>query len=165
MRARSGQALLEFSLVASLTLVLVLGIMDFAYLFAGRVAAFQASEVAARFAATHPTAWSSAPAPGRDTIEGNLTLTSAPARISNDDAHLNISYALAANGALVTCGRYSASAGAFVPNSGYTQATCVAPGSVIMISATYDYVFITPMLRQLLTTVTIHATASALEAG
>jgi len=155
--------MVEFALVSMVLLVIVLGIFDFSYLFAGRTEAFQAGRVAARFAATHPTAWSASATPDRTTIEGNLIVTAVPARVPNDDAHITISYWLPGAGAAQQCGAWSVSASAFVPQAGYTQATCVLPGSLIRVHATYLYTFITPMLRATFGTVTMVVDAAALE--
>jgi Flp pilus assembly protein TadG len=162
-RHQAGQSLVEFALVSMLMLVVVLGIMDFSYLFTGRAAAYQATRVAARFAATHPTAWTSSANPDRTSIEGNLILAAIPARVPNDDTHLTISYLVPGAGSPTLCGSWSAGAGAFQPQPGYTQATCVVPGSLIRIQATYVYRFITPLLSASFNNVTITTQASALE--
>jgi len=157
-----GQALVEFALVSMLMLVFVLGVMDFGYLFAGRVSAYEATRVAARYAAVHPTAWSSAAAPGGNTIEGNLRLTAVPAQVPNDDAHITISYLVPGVGAAALCGQWSAASGTFQPQAGFTQATCVTTGRVVRIQATYLYRFITPFLKSTFGSVTINTDASAL---
>ena len=162
-RTGSGQAMVEFALVSLVLLVIVLGIIDFSYLFAGRTEAYQAARVAARFAATHPTAWTPSATPDQTTIEGNLTLTAVPARLLNDDTHITISYWLPGAGAAVQCGAYSAASAAFVAQAGYSQATCVLPGTLIKVHATYVYTFITPMLKATFQTVTLVVDASALE--
>ena len=161
-RPQKGQALVEFALVSLLLLVFVLGVFDFGYLFFGRVAAYQATRVAARFAATHPAAWTSSPSPDRTTIEGNLALSAVPASIPNQDSNLTISYLVPGAGAPALCGQWSVSSNAFVPQSGYTKATCVVAGNLVQVSATYIYRFITPMLRAAHGTVNISTQAEAL---
>ena len=52
--------MVEFALVSMLMLVFVLGVMDFGFLFAGRVSAYEATRVAVRYGAVHPVAWSAA---------------------------------------------------------------------------------------------------------
>jgi hypothetical protein len=146
-----------------LLLVIVLAIFDFSYLFAGRIEAYQAARVAARFAATHPTAWTASATPDRTSIEGNLTLVAVPANVVNDDAHVSISYWLPGAGSAQQCGAWSAAASAFVPNAGYTQATCLLPGTQIRVHASYDYRFITPMLKATFGSVAMAADASAQE--
>jgi Flp pilus assembly protein TadG len=159
---KKGQAMVEFALVSMLMLVFVLGVMDFGFLFAGRVSAYEATRVAVRYAAVHPTAWSAAAAPGGNTIEGNLILTSVPAKVPNDDSHLTITYLVPGVGAAALCGTWSASAGAFQPQAGYTQATCVVTGRMVRIQAKYLYTFITPFLKSTFGSITINTDASAL---
>lgn len=158
-----GQAMVEFALVSSLLIVFVLGIMDFAYLFSGRLAAYEAVRNAARYAVTHPTAWSNAASPPAASIEGHLVLASAPAQIANDDSHVNIAYYLPGSGTSTKCGEYSASSNSFTPVTGYTQATCVLPGTTIQVTATYKYTFVTPLLKATWTNLTITTTAAAME--
>jgi Flp pilus assembly protein TadG len=158
-----GQAMVEFALVSMLMLVFVLGVIDFGYLFAGRVSAYEATRVAIRYAAVHPTAWTSAAAPAGNTIEGNLILTAVPAKVPNDDAHLTISYLVPGPGTAVLCGTWSAvGAGSFVAQAGYTQATCVVSGRLVRIQAKYLYSFITPFLKSTFGSMTINTDASAL---
>ena len=154
--------MVEFALVSLLMITFVLGEIDFGYLFAGRVSAYEATRVAARYAAVHPTAWSSAAAPGGSTIEGNLLLTSVPARVPNDDLHLTISYLVPGTGGAVLCGKWNATAAAFQPQGGYSQATCVLAGNLVRIQATYVYSFITPLLKSTFGSMTINTDASAL---
>ncbi len=163
-RFSRGQALVEFALISIVLFAIVLGIIDFAFLFSGRSTAYQATRVAARFAATHPSAWTSAPRPDRTTIEGNLALTAVSASVQNDDAHLAISYARPGPGTTSTpCGRWSVTSNAFVPAPGFSQATCLLPGTIIEVKATYTYLFITPLLRGTLRSVTISTDATAYE--
>jgi Flp pilus assembly protein TadG len=158
-----GQAMVEFALVSTLLIVFVLGIIDFSYLFAGRLVAYEATRNAARYAATHPVAWSNAnPAPV-NSIEGHLVVTSAPAKITNDDAHVKIYYYIPGAGTLTKCGQYTALTGLFTASGTYTQATCVIPGTFIQITSTYTYTFITPMLKATWTNLTITTTAGAME--
>lgn len=159
----TGQAMVEFALVSMLLIVIVAGIMDFSYLFFGRSAAYQATRVAARFAATHPTAWSNAPAPGRATIEGQLLLTGVPAKLVNDDQHVTISYFVPGPGPATLCGQWSAQQNQFVPQPGQSQNSCVAAGHLVQVQATYTYLFITPMLRLSKGSVTISTQAAVLE--
>jgi hypothetical protein len=138
-------------------LVIFFGIMDFGYLFSGYVSAHNAVRGAARFGATHPSAWTNAyNPPDRTTIEGNLKLTAVPAVIPNDDSHVTINYIVPVTGSTtgVQCGRYLPSSG-FTAQNGYTQATCVTPGHLVQIQATYVYTFMTPMLSSAFHTVVI----------
>ena len=65
--------------------------------------------------------------------------------LPNADSNLLISYAIPGSGSATTCGRYSASSGTFVAVSGYTQSTCVVPGTLILVQLTYTYPFTTPL--------------------
>lgn len=163
MRRPRGQATVEFALVSLVFITIVLGIMDFAYLFSGRLAAYAAARNAARYAAAHPTSWSNASPPSPASIQGHLVLTAAPARVVNDDAHLVIGYYLPGTGPPTLCGTYSAAANAFIPAGGYTQDTCVQAGTLVQIKAIYVYTFITPFLKAAWTNLTITTTAAALE--
>jgi Flp pilus assembly protein TadG len=162
-RVSLGQATVEFSLVALVMLVMVLGIMDFAYLFAGRAICYQSTRVAARFAATHPTAWTATANPDRTTIEGNLKLTAVPASLPNLDANIYIDYLVPGSGTGTVCGHWTqAGGGSFAPVSGYTQATCVLRGNLVRVTANYRYNFITPMLKSSFSGINISTSSTAL---
>ena len=163
MRGRAGQSTVEFALVSLVFITIVLGIMDFSYLFAGRLAAYAAARNAARFATSHPTSWSNTSTPAAGSIQAALVLPATPARVVNDDAHVTIGYYLPGAGTGTLCGQYSASSNSFVPSGAYTQATCVKAGTVIQVRATYTYTFITPLLKATWTNLTITTTAAALE--
>ena len=163
MRSRAGQSTVEFALVSLVFITIVLGIMDFSYLFAGRLAAYAAARNAARYATSHPTSWSNAATPSDTSIQGHLVLPAAPARVVNDDAHVTIAYYLPGAGTETLCGQYSASSNTFVPTGSYTQATCVKAGTLVQVKSTYTYTFITPFLRAAWTNLTITTTAAALE--
>jgi len=75
----------------------------------------------------------------------------------------SISYWLPGSGAATQCGSYSVASSAFMPVSGYTQATCLLPGTTIRVHASYDYAFITPMLKATFGSVAVVVDASALE--
>lgn len=160
---RGGQALVEFALVSLLFFTFTLAIVDFGYLFASRVNAYAATRVAARYAATHPTAWTNAASPASNTIEYWLNLTQVEPKVPNDDAHVTIDYYVAGSGAETLCGNWSVSANAFQPQTGYTQATCVVAGSLIRVRATYLYGWITPLLHNTFPSVTISTDATVLE--
>ena len=155
--------MVEFALVSILLLTIVLGIIDFSFLFQGRTSAYQGTRVAARFAATHPSAWTNAASPDGTTIEGNLRLAAVSATVINDDAHLTISYARPGPGTATPCGQWSVTSNAFVPAAGFSQATCLVVGTIIEVKATYTYSFITPLLRATLRTVTISTDATSYE--
>jgi Flp pilus assembly protein TadG len=161
-----GQTTVEFALVAVILFVMLFAIFDFGVFFAGRITATNAARSAARYAATHPTAWSNANSPASNTIQGRLISGSVPAAISNDDSHVTISYIVPGVGAGTTCGHYSAASNSFVAATGYTQATCVVPGSLIQVSVRYIYTLASPALSALglsPTSITVNGVAAELE--
>lgn len=138
--------MVEFAITSMLFLTIVFGTMDFAYLFASKVAVTNAVRAAARYAAANSSAWNNTANPPANTIEGKLKVAAVPATIINDDSHITISYSVPGLSGGTTCGQYSASSGAFTPAAGYTQATCVSSGNVVSVTAIYSYSFLTPML-------------------
>ena len=164
MRTRAkGQSLVEFALVSMLFFIFVFAIIDLGFLFAGRVNCYASARAAARYAATHPTAWSNAATPAATTIEGQLNQVALQPKVTNDDAHVTISYYVLGAGSPTLCGSYSAASNSFVAQAGYTQATCVVAGDLIRVRATYTYNFITPFLRGWFPPVSIATDASVLE--
>lgn len=163
---QSGQATVEFALVVIALFVMLFAIFDFGLFFAGRITATNAARSAARYGATHPTAWSNSSAPPANTIQGRLVSGSVPAAVVNDDGHVTISYIVPGVGAGTTCGQYSAASNSFVAATGYTQATCVIPGSLIQVHVRYVYTLASPALSALGLnpgSLTVDATAAELE--
>jgi Flp pilus assembly protein TadG len=164
MRSRQGQAMVEFTLVATLFLLVLLAIIDFSWLFTVRTQTFQAARAGARYAAVHPTAWSNAPNPSNATIEGQLRANLSTTSLPNDDAHIAITYWVPGSGSSETeCGHYSATSNRFVPAGTYTQGTCLLPGTLIQVQATYTYTFITPLLKATLPGPSITALGAVME--
>lgn len=141
--------MVEFALVATLLMVFILGIIDISWLLTTRTQSYQAAREGARYAATHPVAWSNAANPGSNTIEGQIRATITTVNLPNDDSHISISYWIADGTSTGTkCGHYSAASNSFVADkSGATQASCVVPGAIIQVTTTYAYSFITPLLK------------------
>jgi Flp pilus assembly protein TadG len=163
---QGGQATVEFALVAIILFVMLFAILDFGTFFAGRITATNAARTAARYAATHPTAWSNAASPPNNSIQGRLVSAAVPAQIQNDDTHVTISYIVPGAGAGINCGHYSAAAGGFVATAGYTQATCVVPGSLVQVQVHYVYTLASPALTALGLdpgSITVDGTAAELE--
>jgi Flp pilus assembly protein TadG len=161
-----GQTTVEFALVAIILFVMLFALFDFGVFFAGRITATNAARSAARYAATHPTAWSNASSPPSNTIQGRLISGAVPAAISNDDTHVTISYIVPGVGAGTTCGHYSAASNSFVAATGYTQATCVVPGSLIQVHVHYVFSLASPALTALglsPTSLTVDGSAAELE--
>jgi Flp pilus assembly protein TadG len=164
--SQRGQATVEFALVAIVLFVMLFAIFDFGIFFAGRITATNAARSAARYAATHPTSWSNASSPPSNTIQGRLVSGAVPAAISNDDSHVTISYIVPGVGPGSTCGQYSAASNSFVAATGYTQATCVVPGSLVQVHVRYIYTLATPALSALglnPTSITVDGLAAELE--
>ncbi len=160
---RRGQASAEFAVVSMLVILIVLGVMDFGLLFIARIAAYQSDRAAARFAATNPTAWTSAANPPANTIEGVLLVRALPISISNKDTDITISYLVAGSGPAASCGSWSAASNQFVAQPGYTQATCVVKGRLVQVQAAYRYTFVTPILRAIFGTATFTTRSAAYE--
>jgi Flp pilus assembly protein TadG len=161
-----GQTTVEFALVVIVLFVMILAIFDFGVFFAGRIAATNAARSAARYAATHPTAWSNSSSPPSNTIQGRLVSGAVPAAVVNDDSHVTISYIVPGSGSGTTCGHYSAASNSFVAATGYTQATCVVAGSLIQVHVRYVYTLATPALQALGLNpgaITVDVTAAELE--
>jgi hypothetical protein len=94
----------------------------------------------------HPTAWWSAATPPANTIEGQILLGQNSSSIPNDDSHISIQYQVVTGSSAKTCGHYSVTSG-FVAASGYSQSTCVVSGSMIQVTITYTYHFMTPVFQ------------------
>ncbi len=140
-----GQAMVEFALTAGLTFLILFGIIDFAILYASRIAATNAVASAARYAATSPKNWSNNATPPANSIEGKLFSVAVLAYIPNDDSHIKITYLVAGTGAGTICGKYSVASG-FVPQNGYTSTNCLVPGTIISVEADYVYTFAAPVM-------------------
>jgi Flp pilus assembly protein TadG len=165
-RRQTGQATVEFALVAIILFVMIFAIFDFGLFFAGRITATNAARSAARYAATHPTAWSNASPPPYDSIQGRLVSAAVPASVSNDDSHVTISYIVPGTGSGTTCGHYSAASNSFVAATGYTQSTCVVAGSLIQVNVHYVYTLASPALSALglnPNSITVDGSAAELE--
>jgi len=138
-----AQGMLEFALVLPILLFLVMGIIDFGFIFSSRIAIANAARTGVRYATTHPHSWSNATPPPANTIEGAIMGSGSISAVSNDDTDITIAY-LNSDG--TTCGQYSASSGLF---SGGTQSTCVIPNNLIRVTVTTKYHPITPILASL----------------
>ena len=147
--AYQGQGLTEFALVVPLFLLLLFAIIDFGILFENRIALDNAARSGARWATTHPTAWSNAATAPSTSIEGQVQIAGGTSAIPNSDRNIVITYLVPGSGTATACGHYSASAGRFVAASGYTQATCVTAGNLVQVRVTYTYHMISPIIGAL----------------
>jgi Flp pilus assembly protein TadG len=161
---QSGQAVVELALASIVLLLLLMAIVDFGLLFSDRLAMSNAARGGARWASKHPTSWSNASSPASNTIEGQVQAAGGVVSVPNDDSHLAIAYYDLSSGTPVLCGSYSASSGSFVAASGYTQSTCVIPGTMVQVTITYTYPLLTPVLTSLYPGgVTVSASAAFVE--
>jgi Flp pilus assembly protein TadG len=164
LRNQRGQAAMELALVMTPLLLCVCGAVDFGFIFANREAVTNSARDGARYASTHPSAWSNVTSPALNTIEGQIRNDSGTASIPNDDSHIAITYLFSnAGGTTTTCGTYSASSNAFVGQNGYTQGTCLVPGTLIQVAVTYQYHVITPIIRQIFNSVSMTSTSTMVE--
>src|SRR5919198_5014187 len=81
-----GQGLIEFALVVPLFLLLLFAIIDFGILFEHRITLDNAARSGARWATTHPTAWSNAATAPSNTIEGQVQIAGGTSAIPNSDS-------------------------------------------------------------------------------
>jgi len=134
--------MVEFALVAPLFLLLVMGIVEYSAYFSDQDGVSNAASTGARYAATHPSAWSTVAQAPAASIEGSVQSVAYPS-IPNTDANIAISYYNISGATAVECGKYAS--GAFVPLNSYTQATCLVPlQTMIQIDVTYTHVPLTP---------------------
>ena len=169
--------MVEFALIAPAFLTIVFGIIDFGLVKATQVTIINASRDGARWAGTHPTAWSSAASPATNTIEYLMIAeaNNASASLTNNDATFVITYYVPGSGSAKTeCGHYSVSTAAPANFSGtapgfisaspatngttYTQATCVLAGNLVSVQVNTSYALQTP-IRAFIPTVTISSTS------
>ena len=141
-----GQALVEFALVSVLIVLLLGGVIEFGFLFAHKLELGNAARAGARWGATHSSSWSAAASPASNTIEGQVQAAGGTSGLSNDDSHVDIEYYALSGATATNCGRFSAASAGFVAQGGYTQSTCVVPGSLIKVTLTNSYSLVTGLL-------------------
>lgn len=135
--------MVEFSLVAPLFLLLVMGIVEYSAYFSDQDGVSNAASTGARYAATHPSAWSNAAQAPAASIEGAVQSVAYPS-IPNTDSNIAISYYNISGAAAVKCGVYTIASG-FVAQGSFTQATCLVPlQTMIQIDVTYTHNPLTP---------------------
>ena len=146
-RAQRGQALTEFALVSIVLTLILAGSIEFGLLYSHQIELANGARAGARWAAAHPTSWTAAASPASNTVEAQVLAAGGTSQIANDDSHITIEYLDSAPATPVLCGRYSAaSGGAFVAQSGYTQATCVKPGNLVRVTVIQSYPLLTAIL-------------------
>ena len=158
-RGTRGQALAEFGLVLPIFLLLIFGLIDVSGYFIAQNGITDGIRVAARFAATNPSAWSSSDPGASNTIQGAAQSVGAP---TISTSTITLTYWDISGAGTAKCGTYAA--GTFVLQPGYaTQLACLRPlKTMIEISVTYTYhEFIS--LRMFQPAVTFTETTEALE--
>ena len=162
LRAESAQSMIEVGLVLPFIVIIICGIFDFGFILNDRIALNNAARNGARYAATHPTAWSNSASSASNTIQGVILSSKGNTHLTNDDSHITIAYETSAGTA---CAQYSASSGSLTVDSGYTQGTnCVIPNGIVQVTLTYHYTPITPFVGKLISSgLDLTATSSMLE--
>jgi len=145
-RSQRGQALVEFALVSVVLMLLLGSVVEFGFLFGHKLELANGAREGARWASNHSTAWNAAAAPPSNTIEGQVLAAGGTGALPNNDSHLAIDYLAVSGSIQTTCGHYSAAGAAFVAQAGYTQASCVTPGSLVRVTLTNTYSLVTGLL-------------------
>jgi Flp pilus assembly protein TadG len=145
-RAQLAQALAEFAIISTALVLMLGGAIEFGILFGHKIELANGARVGARWGAAHSSAWSNAASPASTTIEGQVRAAGGTSQLTNDDSHIAIEYFDLSGSPAVLCGRYSAATGLFLPQPGYTQATCVAPGQLVKVTLTSSYPLLTRTL-------------------
>lgn len=136
-RRASGQASVEFALVSVVLVLLLAGAIEFGQLYAAKLDLSGGARAGARWAATHPNAWTATASPATNTIEGQVqSAGGAAGTLANNDASIFIEYFAYSGGTTTACGHYSQATPGFVGQNGYTQGTCLIPGTLIRVTVT-----------------------------
>ena len=134
-----GQALAEFALISILLALLLTGAIDFGLLYGHKIELAGAARSGARWAASHPSAWTSAATPASTTVEGQVASAGGTLALTNNDSTIAIEY-FAVNGSVLTaCGRWNQQSNAFLAQNGYLQSACVTPGNLVRVTLTNSY--------------------------
>lgn len=142
--------MVELAVASIFLLLLLMGIIDFGFLFGDKIAVANAARAGARWGSTHPTAWTNAALPDSSTIEGQVLEAGGVDTISNSDSHITISYYDTSSGSAATyCGQYSATSNSFSAAAGYTQSTCIIDGNLVQVKLAYSYPVLTPFVSKL----------------
>jgi Flp pilus assembly protein TadG len=146
-RREGGQSLVEFAIMAIPMLLLLMGLIDFGFLFEKQVSLTNAARAGGRYASLHPTAWSNSGSPASNTIQGQILLGGNTSSLPNDDSHISLTFYPA--GSTTMCGSYSQASNSVTYYSGYTQATCLDVGNSVKIQLTNNYQLLTPLISSL----------------
>ena len=138
--------MVEFALVSVVLMLLLGSVVEFGFLFGHKLELGNGARNGARWASNHSTAWSAVASPPSNTIEGQVLAAGGTGTLPNNDSHLAIDYLAVSGGVQTLCGHYTAAGAAFVAQPGYTQATCVLPGSLVRVTLTNTYGLVTGLL-------------------
>lgn len=142
MRRRSevtGQSMVEFALIAPIVLGMFALLVNGGFALETGISLTNSARVAARYAIVNPESWSNAVGPPADTIEGQAMVDpGVGGHLASSE--ISVAYYDMSTSPAVECGYYSPSTGAFVAESGYTEATCVITNNEVEVtlSATYN---------------------------
>lgn len=145
--------MVEFSLVAPVLFLFLFGVIDFGRYYTANSSVLEASRAGARYAAVHPTSW---------TAIRSAAAAAAPSE-SIASSNISIKYYVATGAGLTQCGHID-SGGSFDGDNGYSQATCVIPGSYVEVGARETWTMLTPVIQDMVgTSVTISQTTRLME--
>lgn len=152
-RRRRGQSMVEFSLVAPVLFLFIFGVIDFGRYYTANSSVLEASRAGSRYAAVHPTSWSA--------IQ-STTIAAAPSeRIST--GNITIKYYVATGTGLTQCGHIDPGP-TFDGDNGYSQGTCVIPGSYVEVAVTETWTMLTPVIQDMVgSSVSISQTTRLME--
>jgi Flp pilus assembly protein TadG len=142
-----GQSLVEFAVMAIPVLLLLMGLIDFGFLFEKQVTLTNAARSGGRYASLHPTAWSNLATAPSNSIQGQIQLAGNNTTLPNDNTHIALTWY--PNGSSTACGTYSQASNSVIYSGGYTQATCMAIGNSVKIKVTNTYQMLTPLISNL----------------
>ena len=142
MRCRSGEAgqsMVEFALIAPILLGMFALLVNGGFALETGISLTNSARVAARYAIVNPESWSNAADPPADTIEGQA-MENPGVGIHLASSDISIVYYDMSTSPATECGYYFPSAGTFVAESSYTEATCIVTNNEVEVtlSATYN---------------------------
>jgi Flp pilus assembly protein TadG len=150
--------MVELAISSIFLLLLVMGIIDFGFLYGDKIAIENAVRAGARYGSMHATSWSNAASPDLSTIQGQTLQAGGVSSIPNQDGKLTVSYYDTSGASAVYCGKYVATSNSFSAASGYTQSTCVVDGNLVQVQIDYSYPVLTPLISAYFSP-TIHVSA------
>jgi Flp pilus assembly protein TadG len=158
--SQRAQALVEFALVSMFVMLLLGSVVELGFLFSHKLELANAARAGARWGTTNSSAWSAAASPASNTIEGQVQNAGGTCQLANSDTRIYIDYLAVSGSTQTLCGHYSATVGAFVPQAGYTQVTCVVPGSLVRVKLTNSYGLVTGLFGGVGAPISISAVAA-----